>query len=180
MADTRRKTDTSTYGSLAYDLDAIVRERQLEEAGTMPERRHDVQPKTRTRTHTHAQAKSRPSPLLLGGIAVLCTLVLVLMLGYVQLTKVANRVGGIKNEIAKLTDEHVELLTQYEKAFDLATVKEVAEKAGMSKPSAGQIEYIDLSGADSVVIYHAEASGVWQNIRSSAHAAASRVLEYFR
>ena len=179
MAEKRRMT-TTTYGSLAYDLDRLARERQLEEAGTMPERRHEVVSKPKTRTHAHAKAKTRPSPLLLGGIAVLCSLVLVLMLGYVQLTKVANHVGSIKNEISALTDEHVELLTQYEKTFDLATIKEVAEKAGMSKPGAGQIEYIDLSGSDSVVIYRAEASGVFQNIRSTATAAADRVLEYFR
>ena len=174
----KRRTTTTTYGSLAYDLDRIVRERQLEEAGTMPERRQEAPVQARPRTHT--KVKARPSPLLLGGIAALCSLVLVLMLGYVQLTKVANHVGGIKSEISALTDEHVELLTQYEKAFDLATIKEVAEKAGMSKPGAGQIEYIDLSGADSVVIYRAETSGVLQGIRSTAAAAADRVLEYFR
>ena len=180
MAEVKRKSYTSTYGSLAYDLDAIVRERQLEEAGTMPKRRPEapVQPKTRTRTHT--KAKAQPSPLILGGIATLCAMVLVLMLGYVQLTKVSNRISSIKNEISGLTDEHVSLLTEYEKTFDLATIKEVAEKAGMSKPSAGQIEYIDLSGVDSVVIYHAEAPSVLQNLHEATTAAAAKVWEYFR
>ena len=176
----KRRTATTTYGSLAYDLDRIVRERQLDEAGTMPEHRQEAPVQPRPRTHTHAKAKTRPSPVLLGGIAVLLSLVLVLMLGYVQLTKVSNHVGNMKNELSALTDEHVELLTQYEKTFDLATIKEVAEKAGMSKPSAGQIEYIDLNGSDSVVIYRAEASGVLQGIRSTATAAADRVMEYFR
>ena len=37
MAQKYRHNGAATYGSLAYDLDAIVRERQLEEAGTMPE-----------------------------------------------------------------------------------------------------------------------------------------------
>ena len=176
----KRRTPTTTYGSLAYDLDRLARERQLEEAGTMPERRHEVPAQPKPKARTHAKVKTRPSPLLLGGIAVLCSLVLVLMLGYVQLTKVSNHVSSIKNEISALTDEHVELLTQYEKTFDLATIKQVAEKAGMSKPGAGQIEYIDLSGSDSVVIYRAEASGVLQDIRSTTAAAADRVLEYFR
>lgn len=182
MAETTRKTYTSTYGSLAYDLDAIVRERQLEEAGTMPEHRQEAQPQPRTqsRSHTAAQVKSHPSPLVLGGIIGLCALVLVLMFGYVQLTKVSHHVSGIKAEIAALTDEHVDLLTQYEKVFDLATIKEVAEKAGMSKPGVGQIEYIDLSGTDSVVVYRADAAGVLQGIRSTVTAAASQVWEYFR
>ena len=148
----------------------------------MPEQRREVrqQPKTRTRAHAQAQAKSRPTPLLFGGIALLVGLVMVLMLGYVQLTKVANHVSGIKNELSVLTDEHVDLLTQYEKAFDLATIKVVAENAGMSKPSAGQIEYIDLSGDDNVVIYRAEADGFWENVRSTTAATVDRLLEYFR
>ena len=177
----KRKTHTSTYGSLAYDLDALVRERQLEEAGTMPERRREISPsQPKPRTHAKVKVKVRPAPILLGGIALLLSLVTVLMLGYVQLTKVANHVSSIKNELTTLADEHVDLLTQYEKAFDLATIKEVAENAGMSKPSAGQIEYIDLSGSDNVVIYHAEASGFLQNVRSFASSAADRILEYFR
>ena len=180
MAEAKRSTYTSTYGSLAYDLDAIVRERQLEEAGTMPERHPQIPAQPKTRTQTHAKAKTRPSSLVLGGVVTLCALVLVLMLGYVQLTKVSNHVSSIKNEISVLTDEHVSLLTEYEKTFDLATVKAVAERAGMSKPGAGQIEYIDLSGSDSVVIYRAEAPGVLQDLRAATTAAAAKVWEYFR
>ena len=180
MAEEMRRTYTSTYGSLAYDLDALARERQLEEAGTMPQRRPEDQYQVRTRTHAKAQAKARPAPIVLGGIALLCTMVLVLMLGYVQLTKVSHQVGQIKNQITALTDEHVDLLTQYEKVFDLATIKEVAEKAGMSKPSIGQIEYIDLSNSDSVVIYRAETPGFLPGVRSTVTAAASKVWEYFR
>ena len=181
MAEAKRSTYTSTYGSLAYDLDALARERQLDEAGIMPERRRESpRPQVRPRTHAKAQTKTHLSPLVLGGTVLLCTLVLTLMFGYVQLTKVSHHVGQIKNEITELTDEHIELLTQYEKVFDLATIKEVAEKAGMSKPGIGQIEYIDLSGSDSVVIYRAETSGILHDVHSTVTAAASKVWEYFR
>lgn len=180
MAEVKRKSYTSTYGSLAYDLDALVLERQLEEAGTMPEQRPEIPAQPRIRTHIHTKAKAHPSPLILGGIAMLCVMVLALMFGYVQLTKVSNHVSNIKNEISTLADEHVSLLTEYEKTFDLATVKDVAEKAGMSKPNAGQIEYIDLSGSDSVVIYRAEAPGVLRDLRTATADAAAKVWEYFR
>ena len=122
MADLKHKTYNATYGSLAYDLDAIVRERQLEEAGTMPERHAPAQPKAAPRARTHTQTKPQTSPLLVGGIAVLCAMVMVLMLGYVQLTKVSTHVSSIKSEMATLTDEHVSLLTAYERTFDLATI----------------------------------------------------------
>ena len=37
MAEYKRRPDSPVYGNLAYDLDALVRERALEEAGRMPE-----------------------------------------------------------------------------------------------------------------------------------------------
>ena len=38
MTDERRRNIKMVYGSLAYDLDTLARERQLEEAGEMPQR----------------------------------------------------------------------------------------------------------------------------------------------
>ena len=46
MTDERRRNMKIVYGNLAYDLDTLVRERQLEEAGAMPERK--AQPKEQT------------------------------------------------------------------------------------------------------------------------------------
>ena len=178
MAAAHRTPRTTTYGNLAYDLDAIVRERQLEEAGTMPERQEEA-PELQTRPRTRAQAKPRLSPMLLVGIVVLGAMVMALMLGFVQLTKVSTSVSEIKGELAALNDEHVSLLTAYERTFDLATVKAVAEKAGMSKPSTGQIEYIDLSGADSAVVYRDSADPVLQNSKTTAQAGAKSLWEYF-
>ena len=134
MTDERRRNMTMIYGSLAYDLDTLARERQLEEAGEMPERSGAPQPKAQPRRHPQAQAKTRPSPLLVGGIVLVCALVMVLLLGYVQLTVVSNHVVTIKDQLATLQEEHVALVTEYEKTFDLATVKAAAEEAGMSKP----------------------------------------------
>ena len=105
-------------------------------------------------------------------------IVMVLLLGYVQLTAVSNNVSTIKKELATLEDEHVALLTEYEKTFDLATIKAAAEEAGMSKPSAGQIQYIDLSGADSAVVYGDE-PGVVEKAASSLKEGALSLWEYF-
>ena len=72
------------------------------------------------------------------------------------------------------------LLTEYEKTFDLATVKAAAEAAGMSKPSSGQIQYIDLSGDDSVTLYKAERSAALGGLLDKAERGWDYVLEYFR
>ena len=181
MTDERRRNMKIVYGNLAYDLDTLVRERQLEEAGSMPERRVEPerQPQVQARRRPQAQAKARPSALAVGGIALVCALVMVLLLGYVQLTTVSNNVSTIKKDIAALEEEHVSLLTEYEKTFDLATIKAAAEEAGMSKPSAGQIQYIDLSGADTAVVYGNE-PGVAAKAAESLKKGALSLWEYFR
>ena len=179
MAATKHRPHTTTYGSLAYDLDALARDRQLEEAGAMPEKRQEPQVRPVQRARTHPRAHARPSPVLLGGIALLGVMVMVLMLGYVQLTKVSTSVSQIKRELTELQDEHVSLLTTYERTFDLATIKEVAENAGMSKPSSGQIEYIDLSGADSTVVYRADVGGALHSVFSAVGSGVRELWEYF-
>lgn len=179
MTDERRRNMTMIYGSLAYDLDTLARERQLEEAGEMPERSGAPQPKAQPRRHPQAQAKTRPSPLLVGGIVLVCALVMVLLLGYVQLTVVSNHVVTIKNQLATLQEEHVALVTEYEKTFDLATIKAAAEEAGMSKPTSGQVQFIDLSGSDTAVVYGDE-PGVVEKAISSIKGGAQFIWEYFR
>ncbi len=179
MAQRERTHRSSTYGSLAYDLDAIARERLLEEAAELP-RRPQVQEEPAPRRQTRTHAKTRPSPLLAAGIAVLGVMVIVLLLGYTRLTAVSNQVSAIRSDIAALEEEHVSLLTNYERTFDLATIKQKAEEMGMSKPSAGQIEYIDLSGDDQAVVYRANEDGVLQTVRTTVEAAAASVWEYFR
>ena len=141
----------ATYGSLAYDLDALAREKQLDEAGKLPQKKvRPAQPEVQPvqRRQSAARAAVRPSPVLLLGTVLVVGMVIALMLCYVKLTGISDNVSSIKREISALEEEHVALLTAYERTFDLATVKAAAEAAGMSKPSSGQIQYIDLSGAD--------------------------------
>ena len=179
MTDERRRNMKIVYGNLAYDLDTLVRERQLEEAGAMPERKAQPKEQTQPRRQPQAQAKARPSALLMGGIAVVCVLVMVLLYSYVQLTTVSNHVSTIKSELATLEEEHVSLLTEYEKTFDLATVKAAAEEAGMSKPTSGQIQYIDLGGSDTAVVYSGE-PGLMDKAVAAVKEGALSLWEYFR
>ena len=168
----------ATYGSLAYDLDALAREKQLDEAGKLPQKKvRPAQPEVQRR-QTAARAAVRPSPVLLLGTVLVVGMVIALMLCYVKLTGISDNVSSIKREISALEEEHVALLTEYEKTFDLATIKAAAEEAGMSKPSAGQIQYIDLSGADSAVVYGDE-PGVVEKAASSLKEGALSLWEYF-
>ena len=184
MAEYKRKPDSPVYGNLAYDLDALVRERALEEAGRMPEqprpqpqRRPETQ--QRTRRQAAAQPKAQVSPLVLGCVAVLTAMVVVLLMGYVKLTQISGNISDMKQEMSRLNTEHVGLLTEYEQTFELATIKEVAQAAGMSKPSAGQIEYVELSGPDTAVIYAAGEDGALTKAFASAKEGILALVEYF-
>ena len=168
----------TTYGSLAYDLDALARERQLDDAGRIPEKK--AQPAPAAKTAPRANVKTRPNPLMVGSIVVLAGLVMVLMLGYVRLTKITSSVSSIKSQISQMETEHVSLLTEYERTYDLATVKKVAEEAGMAKPSGGQVEYIDISIGDSAIVYRTAADDAVHNILTQMKASAGSVLEFFR
>lgn len=172
----------ATYGSLAYDLDALAREKQLDEAGKLPQKKvRPAQPEVQPvqRRQTAARAAVRPSPVLLLGTVLVVGMVIALMLCYVKLTGISDNVSSIKREISALEEEHVALLTAYERTFDLATVKAAAETAGMSKPSSGQIQYIDLSGADSVEVYAAGGAAALNGFTEKAESLWAYVLEYF-
>ena len=173
----------ATYGSLAYDLDALAREKQLDEAGKLPQKKvRPAQPEVQPvqRRPSAARAAVRPSPVLLLGTVLVVGMVIALMLCYVKLTGISDNVSSIKREISALEEEHVALLTAYERTFDLATVKAAAEAAGMSKPSSGQIQYIDLSGADSVEVYAAGGTAALNGFTEKAESLWAYVLEYFR
>lgn len=182
MAEQRKnKYQTPVYGSLAYDLDTLVRERELEEAGRI-ERPHPQQT-TKAAPRAEKQEQVRPrqrvSPLVLGGVAVLAAMVMALLVGYVQLTEVSASVSQLKAEINQLEVERVALVTRYEQTFDLSTVKEKAELAGMSKPTSGQIEYVDLSGGDSAVIYQADAGDTLAQLGQRLVDGIHALVEYF-
>lgn len=173
----------ATYGSLAYDLDALAREKQLDEAGKLPQKKvRPAQPEVQPvqRRQTAARAAVRPSPVLLLGTVLVVGMVIALMLCYVKLTGISDNVSSIKREISALEEQHIALLTEYERTFDLATVKAAAEAAGMSKPSSGQIQYIDLSGADSVEVYAAGGAAALNGFTEKAESLWAYVLEYFR
>ena len=103
-----------------------------------------------------------------------------LLLSYVQLTTLAADTVALKSELTVLQAENVSLTAQHEQMFDLATVKEVAEAAGMSKPSSSQIYYIDLSEPDSVVVYQQKSPNVLSRVLTSLGNGVCAVVEYFK
>ena len=59
------------------------------------------------------------------------------------------------------------------------SLEAAAEAAGMTKPGASQVYYVDGSGGDAAVVYSQEAPGLLDGLRESLHHGIYAVVEYF-
>ena len=170
-------------GSLARDLDWAVRERELRHAGEAPrhQERETVRetPKVHERPRVQVRERQHVSAFTLLGFGAVIAMAVALLMGYVQLTVLSADTVALKSELETLETENIRLTAQYEQVFDLATVKEAAEAAGMVKPGISQISYIDLSEGDTAVVYRTEEPSVLSRVLTSLHHGIYAVVEYF-
>ena len=171
-------------GSLAYDLDWELRERELRHAGEAPRQREVVveQPQVRTRTEAKALTRERQHLSLFAvvGFAAVAALAVLVLMSYIQLTALSAETVALKNQLKTLEAENVTLTAQYERMFDQNAVKEAAEAAGMSKPGSSQIYYIDLSDGDNAVVYQQTEPNVLSRVLTSVNHGIYTAVEYFK
>ncbi len=184
MASAARQLQYSSrnavYGDLAYDLDRELRERELRHAGEfIRPRETTAQPEIRSVSKTLPRERQKLSLLTVAGFGAVAALAILVLLSYIQLTQLSAETVTLKNQLSQLETENVTLTAQYERMFDLNTVKEAAEAAGMSKPSSSQIYYIDLSDGDSAVVYQQAEPGVLSRLLTSLNHGVYAVVEYF-
>ena len=172
MAQQRRRPNTMVYGNLAYDLDTLASQRQLEEAAR-PERQAP-------RHRTAARPRQRVSPLALCAVGALAAMAVVLVMGYIQLTAVTGSISDLQEQVSQLEDQRVSLVMDYERTFDMAKIKEAAEAAGMKKPTAGQVEYVELGGGSKAEVYQAESDSLLSQLTHSVKSGIGALVEYFR
>ncbi|MGM9662972.1 MAG: hypothetical protein ACI3WR_07790 [Oscillospiraceae bacterium] len=190
----KRRTDQqeyrarSTYGDLAYDLDYAEREYRLRHAGEeQQEREPYMRPAAKPREDARRQTAARPrravrlSPALtLCSVAILGTLFMII-LGCVALSQLSSQIVELKEQVSELSQENVDLTTKHELTFDLSSIKQQAEAAGMSKPSDSQTYYLDLSGDDNAVVHETAAEpGPLRALAASLKQSVCAVVEYFR
>lgn len=176
------RAPNAVVGSLAYDLDFAEKEYRLQHAGE--EQKKVVRPVEKQEQRRHAAARPAralaisPS-LLICGVAILGVL-LVTILGHVALNQVSTEIVELKEQVAVLRQENVDLTTKHELTFDLSTIKLQAEKYGMSKPSDSQMFYVDLSGRDLARVYETSSNQhLLQKTMDSLRTAVGVVVEYF-
>ena len=181
-----RRYSGRVNGNLAYDPAYEERQRRLrreQEYEREHQREEFMRPPQRKVQKKAAPVRRQREKVSLGalcGFAALAAMVALMILCRAQLTEISSQVVSVQKEIAALEDEHVALLTRYEETFDLTTIKEAAAAAGMAKPSASQVYYIDLSEADSVVVYQQKSQNVLARALTSLGNGVCAVVEYFK
>lgn len=168
----------SVDGSLARELDWAVRERELNHAGEAPRHPPKERAGEKARARVTLRERQRVSPFSVLGAAAVLGLAVLVLLSYVQLTVLSAETVELKSQLAELETKNVTLTAEYERMFDLATVRQAAEAAGMSKPSASQICYLDISDGDSVEIYQ-EKNGPLDRLRAMMSHGVYAMVEYF-
>ena len=175
--DMRYRGKQAVNGSLAYDLDYAVRERALRHAGEAPKAREKA--KVYEAPRVLLRARQVVSPLAVLSVAAIMGLALLVLMSYVQLTMLSAETVELRSRLTELETENVSLTAQYQRMFDMASVKEAAEAAGMTKPSSTQMSRLDLSAGDSAVAYRQKEPGLFSRILSSLHGGVYAVVEYF-
>lgn len=175
--DMRYRGKQAVNGSLAYDLDYAVRERALRHAGEAPKAREKA--KVYEAPRVLLRARQVVSPLAVLSVAAIMGLALLVLMSYVQLTMLSADTVKLQSQLEELESENAALTAQYQRMFDMASVKEAAEAAGMSKPSSTQMSRLDLSEGDSAVAYQQKEPGLFSRILSSLHGGVYAVVEYF-
>lgn len=171
---TREYRNTQANRSnLAYDYNAVERERSFERPQPQPQIRTISRPKVSVRPAERLSVSA-----VLGFAAAGMLLALVLM-SYVRLTALSDSVVSLQKELSALQTEHVTLTAAYERTFDLETLESAAAAAGMSKPSPSQIFYLDMAVPDSASVYTVENGNVLGKIFSSVGKGLYSMVEYF-
>ena len=192
VKNARRKqyrTPGVVNGNLARDLSSYELERRLERSGQLApdeyyvrhkESRSDVLSRQRAKAKAAVRPAQKVSPLAVLGFSGVAVLMVALLLCYIRINAISTNIVDMKEQISALEVEQVSLLTRYERAFDLATVKEAAQEAGMRQPEDSQIYYIDLPGQDQAVSYADESGSVLSRFFAAIGRNIYAAGEYFR
>lgn len=169
----------ATYGSAAYDLDY----RRHGSVQTAP--RPLVRPRERAavRTKVRVREAGKVSVFAVAGFLAIGVFAILVIMSGIQLTTLSDDIAALNKEMTTLRGEESRLRTQYELAFDLASIEAaVTSNGSMVKPQSGQIIYLDLSEPDSLIIFKKEETPLKgaQGALRSVKEVISNVVEYFK
>ena len=181
----RYNTPRATYDSVAYDLSYTDTAARPLRGGEQTRTRPLVRPRERAAVRPKARVREAGavSPFAVIGFLAVGVFAVLVLLSSIQLTALSDDIAGLKSSLSELEEQENYLRTQYELAFDLASIETAVTADGsMVKPQAGQILYLDLSEPDSVVLFGQEetpAEGISGALRGIQNILGN-VVEYFK
>lgn len=176
-AEVRRRAGYMTYGNAAVDPAYVPqREREAEPEVAPRIRQRD---RVRSRARVLVRQPGYVSPTAVIGFAMVAVLAVLVLLCHVRLTAAGNDVVRLREESALLKEEQSKLLSDYELAFDLKTVEEIATtQEGMIQPLPGQEVTLDVAQPDSAQIFTPEQNplaGLWESVTGAVR----NIVEFF-
>ena len=185
VKELRYRSRYTVDGSSARELEWDAREYEQHYAPEvprhkeLPRERTKATPKVRTAQKVQVRERQHVSVVSVAGVGAVIAMAMMVLISCIQLTVLSAETVTLKNQLSALETEHVRLTAQYEQMFDLATVKEMAEAAGMVKPSSMQVSYLDLSGGDQAIVYQQENATFLCGMLTAVQNGACALVEYF-
>ena len=162
----------------AYDGTAVRAPRREEVLRPKPR----VRPRERVLTRTQVQVREagQASVFAVIGFLAVGVFAALLLLSYTQYAVLTDQVVTLRSELTTLQTENATLSAEYEKVFDMERIQ-AAVGDTMIRPTGDQVEYIDLSEPDSVVVYGQEdaKTGI-PGLLAGLEEIISSLIEYFR
>jgi cell division protein FtsL len=154
----------SNKDNLAYDFE------HFEKVETEENRQAKI------RIHAKSAAKiGSPIKLLVMCSVVLCCLLLVVK-SYSDLAAISDEIAKTQAEVLTLSSEHVRMEAKIEGRSAIRYVEEYAENIlGMRKIEKSQIEYIDITGGNQIIVPETE-----KGFFTQAKEQLDEFLEYLR
>ena len=176
-----RQNEYRSDGNVAYAPEFEQNTvRGIPKRGRVAKPKHRTKEKALTRTKVRVREAGQVAPFAVAGFLLVGVLAALLLLCHTQYTVVTDEVVSLRRELSTLETEHAKLSAEYEQVFDMERIQGMVG-GSMVRPSATQIEYIDLSEPDSVELYagNGGASGV-VGMLSGIKEMILEIIEYFR
>lgn len=174
----RRERTYASYGNVAYDPAYLPRREGTPGAEERPVIRQRERVKSRAKVAVRPAGYVAPTAVL--GFCAVAVVAVMIIMSMAQIAVTSSQVVDLKGQSADLAEEHSKLLSEYELAFDLKTVEEIATtEGGMIQPVPGQEITMDISEPDSAQVYSQDGDplgGLWTGLTETV----DNIVAFFR
>lgn len=181
MATRQRTTVYRTNGSAAYapaySGNTVRVPRRRGEPETLPKQAPKRRPESRPQVQVRAAGQVAPLAVL--GFLIVGLVAALLLMSTLDVHVAEKNIASLKNQLTTLQTQHEILTAQYEQVFDVERLQG-AVGSEMTRPTADQITYIDMSKPDSVQFFDRSrgATGAGGAV-SGAREIVDGLVEYF-